>query len=414
MSQQPTSNISVNGSNPGTNSTGGEAAHIAAKNARTQAEVKSFNEVFGYTTTQNYGFGENYAHETSKAGIGNSCIRLVTFDATDFIQEINDMYPDTKGTKFSGLVEDAVVGGNNTYYLMLTALLEELPEISFSYEFTEGPGTAIQDRLATFADNPAFGACAAIGTVDSSFKNIVRTGTMTNELWNGVKESEVKLKFKIYTADTLGQTDPDIWIKALSMFATPSTANQASLRNYVSNIISGVKNISGVGQGIFAATDAIDARNKANKQNDPPEPKRSNGESALPDLNNEILTVKSTFDQFTAPIKNIAANISDMLTLRFGNTRVFGEFNRLNALGEKLWALYLYDNFLFKQPLTVFVKDWSVKPSNEINTIKVETDDSVQFVQRPVYYEFNITCALDQVYSKDQWNYVLQQNLQIP
>ena len=82
MSQQPTSNISVNGSNPGTNSTGGEAAFIADKNTRTQAEVKSFNEVFGYTTTQNYGFGENYAHETSKAGIGNSCIRLVTFDAT--------------------------------------------------------------------------------------------------------------------------------------------------------------------------------------------------------------------------------------------------------------------------------------------------------------------------------------------
>lgn len=425
MSQQPAmlpGSIGIKGS-----SIGGTTVQAKTQTAINQDEIKSFNEVFGYTTNQNYGFGQNYSHETSNAGIGNSCIHLVTFDATDFI---NQLYPITKLndvdtqiakiTDFLGLVTKAMVQGHDTYYVMLSALLEELPEISFSYEFTEGPGNTAQDMISKFISNDIFNACAALGTADSSFKNILKTGTMTNDLWSGVKASEIKLKFKIYTADTLGQTDPDIWIKALSMYATPYTGNQSSIRNQVQNIISGVVNTAGVGQALFSAYDSIDLTNKtrknveaAKKDKDKKATDEAETQSPLRQKQEALKKSMQSFNELTSKLSNIGDNISDIMTLRFDTTRVFGEFNRVNALGEKLWALYLYDNFLFKRPLTVFVKDWSVKPSQEINTIKVENGSEVSFIQRPVYYQFNLTCSLDQTYSIDQWNDVLRTELQI-
>ena len=67
--------------------------------------------------------------------------------------------------------------------------------------------------------------------------------------------------------------------------------------------------------------------------------------------------------------------------------------NKENALGEKLWHLYLYNDVIFKStdPLTVYISDWSVKPSAEVIN------------NRPVYYDFEIVCAMDQVYSRNTW-----------
>ena len=434
MSQQPAmlqGNVGTNGSN-----TGGTAAYNSSQNAKNSAknnaEVQSFNEVFGYTTNQNYGFGQNFSHETSNAGIGNSCIHLVTFDATDFINQLynvkeyelsDEQKKESTAVKFSdfvGLVKESVVDKHDTYYVMLSALLEELPEISFSYEFTEGPGETAQDTISNFISNDIFNACAALGTADSSFKNILKTGTLTNDLWSGVKASEIKLKFKIYTADTLGQTDPDVWIKALSMYASPYTGNQSSIRNQVQNIVSGVVNTMGVGQALFSAYESIDMTNKtkknteaAKKEKDKKATTAAETQTPLRQKQEALKKSMQSFHELTGKIGDIASNISDIMSLRFSSTRVFGEFNRVNALGEKLWALYLYDNFLFKRPLTVFVKYWTVKPSQEINTIKVVNGSEVNFIQRPVYYQFELTCSLDQTYSIDQWNEVLRTELSI-
>lgn len=432
MSQMPSyldpSNVGVKGAAAAAAAgsmagTGGQAAHDAEIQGR-------FNSVFGYTPTNNYGFGQNYAHESSKEGIGNSCIHLVTFDATDAVEQLSKDYAFekpvddngiTKITNFSGIVTDALVEEKNTYYIKLTALLEELPELSFGFDFTEGPGNVAQDNLKQFMSNDMFNAAAELGAVDSSFKNIIKSGLMTNDIWNGVKNSDIKLKFKIYTADTLGQTDPDIWLKALALFATPNTGNQSSIRNYIHNIISGVKNTVGIGQALFNAYDVVDQNRKNTKDKANASKYDYNNRLAKVNSESNIATKTANLEKnldsmmsFLDTIKDSANDISNILTLRYGHTRVFGEFNRLNCMGEKLWSLYLYDNFLFKRPLTVFVKDWNVKASQEINTIKVDTGSSIEFIQRPVYYEFTLTCALDQTYSIDQWNYVLSDNVQLP
>ena len=67
--------------------------------------------------------------------------------------------------------------------------------------------------------------------------------------------------------------------------------------------------------------------------------------------------------------------------------------NKSNSLGEKLWHLNIYNDVIFKSntPLIVYISEWSVKHSDEI------------IHDEPVYYDFEITCALDQTYSRDAW-----------
>ena len=134
MSQQPAilpGSVGIKGSN-----TGGTAAYMAAQkmmeeNDRRLAErnrkiqeINSFNEVFGYvsSSTQNYGFGQSFAHETSKEGIGNSCIHLLTFDNTDFSEQL-------RASKFLGNeISESNVTTIKSNMIRLVALLEELPE----------------------------------------------------------------------------------------------------------------------------------------------------------------------------------------------------------------------------------------------------------------------------------------------
>ena len=418
MSQQPAilpGSVGIKGSN-----TGGTAAYMAAQkmmeeNDRRLAErnrkiqeINSFNEVFGYvsSSTQNYGFGQSFAHETSKEGIGNSCIHLLTFDNTDFSEQL-------RASKFLGNeISESNVTTIKSNMIRLVALLEELPELSFSFDFTEGPGNTSQDMIAKFFDQDIFGVAAAVGTNDSSFKNIINTGMLTNELWNGVKNSDIKLKFKIYTADKLGQTDPEVWIKALSFFATPYTGNQGSIRNYTRNIISGVINTAGIGKALFTSNDIMKDQNRkrANSQ----KPKVSQ-KSDLAQVLDRAYEVGQNLRDALAPVKGLATDISEILSSRYGIGRILGDFNINNCLGEKLWGLYLYNNFLFKRPLTVYIKDWSVKPSQETNLITFTNgSNETEYIRRPVYYQFELTCSLDQTYSIDQWSQILSDDIKLP
>ena len=123
---------------------------------------------------------------------------------------------------------------------------------------------------------------------------------------------------------------------------------------------------------------------------------------------------KATFDRYEDPIKKdraklveniekvkgqitqvggMADKIQKIGEKRFGLYRAAGELNKKNGLGEKLWELYIYNNFLFKDatPLTVYIKDWEIVDSKECTELG------------PVYADISITCSLDQDYSTNQW-----------
>jgi len=86
---------------------------------------------------------------------------------------------------------------------------------------------------------------------------------------------------------------------------------------------------------------------------------------------------------------------------KYGPYRVLYKFNRENSFGAKLWYLNIYGGTIFKKetPLIVYISNWSVKRSEE-------TNNSGHY-----YYEFSITCNLDQTYSRAQWYRVLESSI---
>lgn len=59
-------------------------------------------------------------------------------------------------------------------------------------------------------------------------------------------------------------------------------------------------------------------------------------------------------------------------------------------LGSSIWKLYIYE-FIYKKPLVVIISSWNVTPSIEM------------FANEHAYYDFEITCKLDQVNSASTW-----------
>lgn len=95
-------------------------------------------------------------------------------------------------------------------------------------------------------------------------------------------------------------------------------------------------------------------------------------------------------------MNNIDA-LGDVMVSKYGKNRVYETMNIENSLGEKLWHLNIYNNVIFNttKPLVVYISEWSYKASEERDG------------NEPVYYDFEITCALDQVYSREIWNKIL-------
>ena len=102
-----------------------------------------------------------------------------------------------------------------------------------------------------------------------------------------------------------------------------------------------------------------------------------------------------TFAQNIKLIGELSKSVGEFLVEKFNEYRVVNQFNKSNALGEKLWYLHLYENVIFNKdnPLIVYISDWSCQRSEEYD----------MNINQPVYYEFTINCVLDQVYSRGIW-----------
>lgn len=512
--------------------------------------AEQFAYQFGYNVGSNGStFGPSIKSDISNEGYGNSVFNLTTVM-------------------------------NDRQVITLTGILNEMPEFSFGVEYTEGPGKSTQDMLATFFENDLFeivNAAGADSDENHSFKNLISTGKLSKDMYGGMNASDITLKFRIYSQDTLGQTPVSLWKKYLTNYAVPSSENQFSIQNGVQNIISGLLNAESVGtdlisvfgakktqeeiqrekeeakdnqvktdddkilsknmiaedihrdiakllnewettwkQKIIGGSREIIVPNIANKyidkitnitltrntddayllhpnstyhygkliityshenteynlwksdtvaktltlsqklywstrrgENDDWDSdcifsedgsaneskideylskwktqikqNKFNNESvfdsALDDLKKRLKDFPNRSVQKATPVAESAKEVNKIIKdtqklvdaveskvndiqaigeQRFSQTRVLNNFNIANSLGEKLWYLTIYKNFLFKKPITVAVKDW-------------EFTNSKEFVNgQPVYTDISITCMLDQTYSIDQWENILK------
>lgn len=455
------------------------------------------------------------------------------------LQETNPTEMERLKRKFAGNppVNDSMYGlskfqlttfdGDNQ--INLIGVLEELPEFTFNVEYSDGPGTLWQDMLQQFTSNDLFNTINAIGAATgTNWTNFVKAGSWTKKIYNGYNPGSIDLKFKIFTADTLGQTLPNDWINGLRKYASISAKNQFDFAGALKNVSTGRENTEGTAQ--YMGNTFMEYYNKdnegqkqeksANEQDIEKKKKdRADLESFLyfmnekGYINNDIPTkfspaaddaylpyrisvdlgskkvtliaarsysrnpdkspasyedkesipefkqiveqliddhfkslldgvpiigtsfepsafqkeIKTSFqkncDDAAKDMKdkkaedNVSTEIEKIAGLRplikaaneflgttvkkYGPYRVAYKFNRENSFGAKLWYLNIYGGTIFKKetPLIVYISNWSVKRSEESN-------DSGHY-----YYEFSITCNLDQTYSRAQWYRVLDQSI---
>ena len=411
----------------------------------------------------------------------------------------------------------------------LIGVLEELPEFTFNVEYADGPGTLWQDMLQQFTSNDLFNTINAIGAATgTNWTNFVKAGSWTKKIYNGYNPGSIDLKFKIFTADTLGQTLPNDWINGLRKYASISAKNQFDFAGALKNVSTGLENTEGTAQ--YMGNTFMEYYNKDNEgqkqeksandeeiekkqkdkddlnnflyymnekgyiNNDIPTKYSSSADDAyLPyriSVNTQDKTVtlvaarsysrtpaestesykdKESIQEFKQIVEdlignhfktfvddvpiigsstepsafqkeikksfqsncddaakdmkdkksedNVSTEIEKIAGLRplikaaneflgttvkkYGPYRVAYKFNRENSFGAKLWYLNIYGGTIFKKetPLIVYISNWSVKRSEE-------TNNSGHY-----YYEFSITCNLDQTYSRAQWYRVLDTSI---
>lgn len=419
-----------------------------------------------------------------------------------------------------------------------TGLLEEMPEFTFSVDYTDGPGTLWQDMLQEFMENDLFNIINAIGAANSNngWKNIMQGGSWTKKVYNGYNPGSISLKFKVFTDDNLGQTSAQTWIDRLNKYAAISNKNSFSFNQAFKNIESGLGNVKGSTSKLVQEfmklmnkdnAKAEEENNKSDEEEmiDKAKEKHDKCEQKIQDLRavkffnrldgttsrHEFSTKEKGYkylyftvncstrkdsgnDQFqliitlygnrrdndsdnnlnyqdktdwydydeyniqtaidkiselvkdqtgsnvyadlikkayekalkeidalyaepTKPNNNMQRHLDKLAAVKsvldngnkalntaikkYGPNRVADTFNKQNSFGAKLWYLHLYSGTIFKKatPLIVYVSDWSVKRSEEAN------------LDGPYYYEFNITCNLDQTYSRAQWYRVLETDI---
>lgn len=133
--------------------------------------------------------------------------------------------------------------------IALYGLLNELPEFSFEVDYVDGPGGVWQDTLNSFFRNDITDLVNLIGAdSNTGYKNMVKAGSWTKKIYNGYKPGSIPLKFRIYTTDTLGQSDPKLWIDSLTKYATINSGSTYSIQQQLYNFFSGLKNISDTGK----------------------------------------------------------------------------------------------------------------------------------------------------------------------
>ena len=134
--------------------------------------------------------------------------------------------------------------------IQLHGLLSDLPEISFTVNYEDGPGNEWQDILSNFMTNDLMAIFNTIGAKGAGFKNIVKAGSWTKKVYAGYAPSTIPLKFRIYTRDTFGQSSAEMWKKYLIKFASINDGNKFEINTAAKNIFGAIKTAYNSGEAV--------------------------------------------------------------------------------------------------------------------------------------------------------------------
>lgn len=259
--------------------------------------------------------------------------------------------------------------GKDNGRVTLAGVLKDIPAFNMKATWEPGPAATISDTVKKFMTSPLAEMTTTLGGRDRAWMNLDEG---TDRVYKSTSKPTFSLSFKLYTNENIGSkslTNYRTWIKALSLYTMPSVDTKVNINAMANNTLNGLYGCADlIGDVVDAAKDAFQG-GEDGKQKD-----------------------KDLIDKVTDAVKVAANTASDIIQRRDGEYRVVSDANQKNFYGAKLWYLKILPG-IFKNPLIVYIDSWGVTYSKEINPDTLE----------PIWVEFNINCAMDQVASAPVW-----------
>lgn len=259
--------------------------------------------------------------------------------------------------------------GKDNGRVTLAGVLKDIPAFNMKATWEPGPAATISDTVKKFMTSPIAEMTTTLGGRDRAWMNLDEG---TDRVYKATSKPTFSLSFKLYTNENIGSkslTNYRTWIKALSLYTMPSVDAKVNINAMANNTLNGLYGCADlIGDVVDAAKDAFQG-GEDGKQKD-----------------------KDLIDKVTDAVTVAANTASDIIQRRDGEYRVVSDANQKNFYGAKLWYLKILPG-IFKNPLIVYIDSWGVTYSKEINPDTLE----------PIWVEFNINCAMDQVASAPVW-----------
>lgn len=261
--------------------------------------------------------------------------------------------------------------------LKLAGVLKDMPSFSMSCTWDKGPAASISDTVKSFMCAPLVEMMTTMGGRDRAWMSLDEG---TDRVYKTTSRPSFTLNFKLYPNEVIGSeklTEWKTWLKALSLYTMPSVDAKVSINAMANNTLNG---LYGCGDLIKNTLDSF----------------QKGFSNAFDSQKNEAVSDKSIIDKITDGIggglETAVNGVAGQLTERDGLNRVTNSSNTKNYYGAKLWYLKLLPG-IFKKPLIVYISNWGVTYSKEINPDTHE----------PIWVDFTVTCEMDQIASAPVW-----------
>ena len=316
-----------------------------------EEKASKFNKLPAYKNVQTKDVNLNTDNKLLEE-YGNNYFELITYD-----QGLNN----------------SKLGGQ----LKLAGVLKDMPSFSMSCTWDKGPASSISDTVKSFMCAPLVEMMTTMGGRDRAWMSLDEG---TDRVYKTTSRPSFALNFKLYSNEVIGSeklTEWKTWLKALSLYTMPSVDAKVSINAMANNTLNG---LYGCGDLVKNTIDSF----------------QKGFSNAFDSQKGEAATDKSLIDKIVEGVggglETAINGVAGQLTERDGLNRVTNSSNTKNYYGAKLWYLKLLPG-IFKKPLIVYISNWGVTYSKEINPDTHE----------PIWVDFTVNCEMDQIASAPVW-----------
>ena len=316
-----------------------------------EEKASKFNKLPAYKNVQTKDVNLNTDNKLLEE-YGNNYFELITYD-----QGLNN----------------SKLGGQ----LKLAGVLKDMPSFSMSCTWDKGPAASISDTVKSFMCAPLVEMMTTMGGRDRAWMSLDEG---TDRVYKTTSRPSFALNFKLYSNEVIGSeklTEWKTWLKALSLYTMPSVDAKVSINAMANNTLNG---LYGCGDLVKNTIDSF----------------QKGFSNAFDNQKGEAATDKSLIDKIIdgvgGGLETAINGVAGQLTERDGLNRVINSSNTKNYYGAKLWYLKLLPG-IFKKPLIVYISNWGVTYSKEINPDTHE----------PIWVDFTVNCEMDQIASAPVW-----------